>query len=297
MRRARRLRGEPGRRFHVVREVALPVMTDALDRSLLLAAAMDSRGYGRVAARGRSTVAVTAALLLGGHRGHRHRLLRTARQHRPALPRAADAPRRGRDRLGRGDAQRPARRAEPLPPRPVVDRGVGRVDRRLRGGVGDGGGERRRSHDPPPVAPAAALAGAARRCRPPRCCSACSRRGSPRPSACRRSARSLVVAAVPRSTPRDPLRPRHHHLRRRARAGAARPRLRRARGRALPRGRSDRIREDDAARRHQRARARTSPADTWPAASSSTVETRATTRRATSPTSWAWSGRTRWPAS
>jgi energy-coupling factor transport system permease protein len=66
VRRARRLRGEPGRRFHIVREVALPVMTDALDRSLLLAAAMDSRGYGRVAARGRSTVAVTAALLLGG---------------------------------------------------------------------------------------------------------------------------------------------------------------------------------------------------------------------------------------
>ncbi|MFL6206734.1 MAG: CbiQ family ECF transporter T component [Acidimicrobiales bacterium] len=66
VRRARRLRGEPGRRFHVVREVALPVMTDALDRSLLLAAAMDSRGYGRVARRGRSAVAVTGALLLGG---------------------------------------------------------------------------------------------------------------------------------------------------------------------------------------------------------------------------------------
>ena len=51
VRRARRLRGEPGRRFHVVREVALPVMTDALDRSLLLAAAMDARGYGRTARR------------------------------------------------------------------------------------------------------------------------------------------------------------------------------------------------------------------------------------------------------
>ena len=66
VRRARRLRGEPGRRFHIVREVALPVMTDALDRSLLLAAAMDSRGYGRVAKRGRSAVAVTGTLLLGG---------------------------------------------------------------------------------------------------------------------------------------------------------------------------------------------------------------------------------------
>ena len=66
VRQARRLRGEPGRRFHIVREVALPVMTDALDRSLLLAAAMDSRGYGRVVRRGRSTVAMTGALLLGG---------------------------------------------------------------------------------------------------------------------------------------------------------------------------------------------------------------------------------------
>jgi len=66
VRRARRLRGEPGRRFHIVREVALPVMTDALDRSLLLAAAMDSRGYGRVAKRGRSAVAFTGTLLLGG---------------------------------------------------------------------------------------------------------------------------------------------------------------------------------------------------------------------------------------
>jgi energy-coupling factor transport system permease protein len=45
--RARRLRGDAARRTHLVREVAMPVMTDALDRSLLLAAAMDSRGYGR----------------------------------------------------------------------------------------------------------------------------------------------------------------------------------------------------------------------------------------------------------
>jgi energy-coupling factor transport system permease protein len=66
VRRARRLRGEPGQRFHIVREVALPVMTDALDRSLLLAAAMDSRGYGRVTARGRSAMVVTSTLLLGG---------------------------------------------------------------------------------------------------------------------------------------------------------------------------------------------------------------------------------------
>ncbi len=66
VRAARRLRGRPGRRFHIVREIALPVMTDALDRSLLLAAAMDSRGYGRVAAVPRRTRALTGAALIGG---------------------------------------------------------------------------------------------------------------------------------------------------------------------------------------------------------------------------------------
>ncbi len=66
VRAARRLRGESGRRLHVFREIALPVMTDALDRSLLLAAAMDARGYGRAAAVARPLRAATEALLLGG---------------------------------------------------------------------------------------------------------------------------------------------------------------------------------------------------------------------------------------
>ena len=66
VRAARRLRGEPGRGFHVFREIALPVMTDALDRSLLLASAMDARGYGRSAAVARPLRATTEALLLGG---------------------------------------------------------------------------------------------------------------------------------------------------------------------------------------------------------------------------------------
>lgn len=66
VRAARRLRGGAGRRFHVFREIALPVMTDALDRSLLLAAAMDSRGYGRTAAVPRRTRAVTGTLLVAG---------------------------------------------------------------------------------------------------------------------------------------------------------------------------------------------------------------------------------------
>jgi energy-coupling factor transport system permease protein len=48
VRRARALRGgDPASRRHLLRQVVVPVMTDALDRSILLAAAMDARGHGR----------------------------------------------------------------------------------------------------------------------------------------------------------------------------------------------------------------------------------------------------------
>ncbi|HUC33504.1 MAG TPA: energy-coupling factor transporter transmembrane component T, partial [Ilumatobacteraceae bacterium] len=45
--RARRLRGDTSRGRHALRGIAMPVLHDALDRSFQLAAAMDSRGYGR----------------------------------------------------------------------------------------------------------------------------------------------------------------------------------------------------------------------------------------------------------
>ena len=66
VRRARKLRGDTSRGRRAVRGIAMPVLHDALDRSFQLAAAMDSRGYGRtgdVAPRARR---VTAALLLAG---------------------------------------------------------------------------------------------------------------------------------------------------------------------------------------------------------------------------------------
>lgn len=66
IRRARKLRGETGRRMRLVRRVMLPVLTDALDRSLLLASAMDSRGHGRRVEVARRERAVTATLVLGG---------------------------------------------------------------------------------------------------------------------------------------------------------------------------------------------------------------------------------------
>ena len=63
VRRARRLRGDPSRRSDVLRTVAIPVLEDALERSIRLAAAMDARGYGRVKAGNRR---LTGALLLTG---------------------------------------------------------------------------------------------------------------------------------------------------------------------------------------------------------------------------------------
>jgi energy-coupling factor transport system permease protein len=47
VRRARRLRGGGHKGLRALRSILMPVLQDALDRSLALAAAMDSRGYGR----------------------------------------------------------------------------------------------------------------------------------------------------------------------------------------------------------------------------------------------------------
>lgn len=66
VRRARRLRGRTDRGPRAVVGVALPVLEAALDRSLQLAAAMDSRGYGRTAGVPAATRRLTSALVLGG---------------------------------------------------------------------------------------------------------------------------------------------------------------------------------------------------------------------------------------
>ncbi len=68
--RARLLRGDAERGLRAVPRVALPVLQDTLDRSLLLASAMESRGYGRrpdAATVGRvRTSWVTGTLTLAG---------------------------------------------------------------------------------------------------------------------------------------------------------------------------------------------------------------------------------------
>lgn len=63
---ARRLRGRPSTGIRGVAGSAMPVFSGALERSVALAAAMDSRGYGRTAERTRGERRVTAALVLGG---------------------------------------------------------------------------------------------------------------------------------------------------------------------------------------------------------------------------------------
>jgi energy-coupling factor transport system permease protein len=69
VRRARRLRGAGGRGLRALRAIAIPVLHDALDRSLRLAAGMDSRGYGRTGAATPASRRVTGALMLTGLAG------------------------------------------------------------------------------------------------------------------------------------------------------------------------------------------------------------------------------------
>lgn len=66
VRRARRLRAGRGRGFRALRAILIPVLEDALDRSLALAASMDSRGYGRSRRVPRRTRLATGVLLIGG---------------------------------------------------------------------------------------------------------------------------------------------------------------------------------------------------------------------------------------
>lgn len=66
IRAARRLRGRPDRGLRSIVSVAMPVLEDALERSLALAAAMDSRGYGRRASVPATRRRLTTALTLTG---------------------------------------------------------------------------------------------------------------------------------------------------------------------------------------------------------------------------------------
>lgn len=67
--RAQRLRGNDARGIRALRVCAVPVLEDALERSLVLAAAMDARGYGRGGEAPPRSRRVTAVLMLCGFSG------------------------------------------------------------------------------------------------------------------------------------------------------------------------------------------------------------------------------------
>ncbi len=134
---ARKLRGDTSRGRHALRGIAMPVLHDALDRSFQLAAAMDSRGYGRsdaVPARVRRT---TAALMLAGLLGvcvGTYSLLDTTTPRVLGLPMLASGIALGG---GRPRARRPPDPAHAVPARSVA---LPRVEHRdlRRGRRGDG---------------------------------------------------------------------------------------------------------------------------------------------------------------
>ncbi|MEU9336988.1 energy-coupling factor transporter transmembrane component T [Streptomyces sp. NPDC048290] len=64
--RARKLRAGRTQGLRALRGIVVPVLEDALERSLRLAAAMDSRGYGRAGTATRRSRRITGALLLLG---------------------------------------------------------------------------------------------------------------------------------------------------------------------------------------------------------------------------------------
>lgn len=63
---ARRLRGHSGRGVREISRLAIPVLVSALERSLTLAASMESRGYGRAVRRSTSSTRLAGALTLVG---------------------------------------------------------------------------------------------------------------------------------------------------------------------------------------------------------------------------------------
>ncbi|MCW2789977.1 MAG: cobalt transporter permease [Aeromicrobium sp.] len=69
VRRARRLRGDPGKGVGSLRRIVVPVLEDALERSITLAAGMDARGYGRSGQASRTERMVTGTLMLAGLTG------------------------------------------------------------------------------------------------------------------------------------------------------------------------------------------------------------------------------------
>ena len=296
-----------GRR--ALRGIAIPVLHDALERSLPLAAAMDSRGYGRAGSATRACRRLTgrAACSAGcsGCAWARTGCSTRRRPARSALPRFAAGP-RCRWRAWSLGGRRVARSR--VPARSVAagrsgsSRGCGRG--RAAVFVLLGRGQRRALN--PSFYPLHCAAAA-------RCCRRWRSWSRRWPRSWHRRRRPTRPAPAPRSVPGD-------HGRAPRTRGTAAPRdptsstsrsptttrhapvlrdvdLRDRRGRAVPGHRAHRRGQVHIARRDQRAGPALHRRRRCRAGSSSMAATPRTSRPANSPTSWASSARTRWPAS
>ena len=123
VRAARALRGVPGGRVGRLRGVVVPVMEDALERSMALAAGMDARGYGRSGGLGPAQRRTTGALMLSGLVGICVGTYALLDQTAPQLlvwPGLLGGVVLGRARVL---VVRAAGAPQPLPPRPLAPRG------------------------------------------------------------------------------------------------------------------------------------------------------------------------------
>ena len=106
VRAAQALRGGATKGVGRLRRFLVPVLEDALERSLSLAAGMDTRGYGRSGGATARERWVTGSLLLARPHRHLRRDVRLARPDGPAGPRLPDARRRRRRRGRPGPGER-----------------------------------------------------------------------------------------------------------------------------------------------------------------------------------------------
>ena len=157
VRAAHRLRGQRSHGFSGLRRTALPVLEGALERSVELAAAMDSRGYGRTNDASRVSRRVTGALVAAGllgvcvgcyglldgsasallglpallvglpHRRHGTVRRRPPHQAQQVSPRPVGAPGVAGHGVRRGRGRRHVRHRLPGPPRAAPCRAVDRA--------------------------------------------------------------------------------------------------------------------------------------------------------------------------
>ncbi len=228
--RASRLRAGRSSGLRALRSIAIPVLEDALDRSLLLAAAMDSRGYGRTGTATRASRRVTAGLVLSGMVGlcvGSFGLLDAAAPRWTGLPTIllGSALCAGGLALGGRRVSRSRYRPDPWRVPEWIVAGCGVLTAAsLCASWGYGAEAVNPSFYPLgwptlPLVPTLAilLAAVPAIAAPP---PERSRPGSSRPSRGRRKGRGLRPGD--RRWRRDRLRPRHHHLRRQHRTGPAR---------------------------------------------------------------------------